>query len=176
MAESRVSREEINVYEHASFIFERMNDGGCLLVAMDKQGRANPMTIGWWLLGPFYEGHAISAVAVKPQRYTFRPMEESDEYVIAVPGKDIRPAVDFCGTKSGRDCDKWKETGLTPIPSVNVLTPSIKECPINIECSIYHRERPPHMILTPAHRREPTEQQHTIYFSKILAAYKHITT
>ena len=164
--------EQIDLLKHADFVFERMRNGGCLLVAMDSDGVANPMAIGWWLLGPFYHGNAISAVAVTPQRHTFRGMEDNAEHVIAVPGDDIRAAVDFCGTRSGRDCDKWAETGLTRIPSRHIAVPSIQECIINIECRTYHRQRPPHMILTPEHRQAPIDRQHTIYFAEILAAYR----
>ena len=49
--------------------------------------------------------------------------------------------------------------------------PSIAECPINVECRIYHKQRPPHYLLTPEHRRNPLEEQHTIYFGEVLGTY-----
>ena len=73
--------------------------------------------------------------------------------------------------ESGRDHDKFRETGLTPIPSAQVRPVSIAECPIHVECRIYHKQRPPHGILTPEHREKPLEMQHTIYFAEVLGTY-----
>jgi len=84
----------------------------------------------------------------------------------------IAEQVRFCGVKSGRDCDKFKETGLTPVPSARVRAPSIAQCPIHVECRIYYKQRPPHFILTPEHRERPLAEQHTIYFAEVLGAYR----
>ena len=91
--------------------------------------------------------------------------------IIAVPDDTLRAAVNLCGTKSGRDLDKFKAAGLTPIPSVHVRPPSIAECSINVECRIYTTIAAPHLLLTPEHRRAPVSKQHTIYFAEVLGAY-----
>jgi flavin reductase (DIM6/NTAB) family NADH-FMN oxidoreductase RutF len=59
---------------------------------------------------------------------------ETGDFVLNVPTTDIFEAVDFAGTKSGRDYNKFTECGLTPIPASKVKSPMIKECPVNIEC------------------------------------------
>ena len=89
-----------------------------------------------------------------------------------MPDDALEEAVEFCGTKSGRDYqDKFEAAGLTAVPSVQVRAPSIAEAPINVECRIYARIAPPHMLLTPEHRRRPLQQQHTIYFAVVLGTY-----
>jgi len=145
---------------------------GVLLTSVGSDGVPNVMTIGWGLYGWFYHGHPVAVVAVRPARHTFRLLDEVGEFVLCVPADAIAEQVRFCGVKSGRDCDKFKETGLTPVPSARVRAPSIAQCPIHVECRIYYKQRPPHFILTPEHRERPLAEQHTIYFAEVLGAYR----
>jgi flavin reductase (DIM6/NTAB) family NADH-FMN oxidoreductase RutF len=163
--------EQVNITDYLNIAFDKCRHGGLLITAVGKDGKPNAMTIGWWLFGPFYHGNDMSVIAVCPPRYTFKLLEEVGEYVVVVPTGEMAEAVAFCGSKSGRDYDKFAETGLVPVASCHVKPPSVKGAILNIECRIYHKERPPHMLLTPEHRQRPVEQQHTIYFSEVLGAY-----
>jgi len=166
-------REELSFWDCASEILARMRNGGVLCSVVDKAGNQNLLTLGWGQIGPAYHGHPIFVIAVTPLRYSWRFLEEVPEFVISVPDDSLAEAVDFCGTRSGRDYDdKFAAAGLTAIPSVHVAAPSIAEAPINVECRIYARIAPPHMLLTPEHRRRPLEQQHTIYFAEVLGTYR----
>ncbi len=165
-------RVEIDLYSCASEILNRMHNGGVLCTVVDAAGKQNLLTLGWGQVGPFYHGHPILTVAVTPLRYSFRFLEQIPEFVIAIPDDTLRDAAALCGSRSGRDLDKFRAAGLTPVPSVHVRAPSILECPINVECRIYTRVVPPHMLLTPEHRQRPTEEQHTIYFSEVLGTYR----
>ena len=98
-------------------------------------------------------------------------MEDVPEFVVAVPGDDLDEAVHICGTQSGRDGNKFDLAGLTPIPSHHVRAPSIGECPVNIECRVFHAQHPPHPLLTPEHRQTPVKDQHTIYFAEVVGLY-----
>lgn len=164
---------KVNLFDYLDQTLKMAETTGVLLTSVDKDGRPNAMTIGWLLLGRSYHENPIAVVAVRPARYTFKLLDEVEEFVIAVPSPELEEAVAFCGEKSGRYANKFEETGLTPMPSVQVKPPSIKECVINIECRIYDKIRPPHYILTPEHRRAPTPQQHTIYFAEALGTYKY---
>jgi len=163
---------EVNLWDYLNQTLRIAEDIGVLLVSIDNQERPNVMTIGWVLLGRSYHGNPIAEVAVRPATYTFKLLDEVEEFVIAVPPLELKKAVDFCGEKSGKDLNKFTETELTPIPSVHVKPPSIKECIINIECVIYEKVRPPHFILTLEHRRSPLSKQHTIYFAEVLGVYQ----
>lgn len=165
-------RVEIDFYSCASEILNRMRDGGVLCTVADEAGEQNLLTLGWGQIGPFYHGHPILTIAVTPLRYSFRFLEEVSEFVIAVPDDTLRHAATLCGTRSGRDLDKFEAAGLAPVPSVHVRTPSILECPINVECRIYTSVAPPHMLLTPEHRQHPIQDQHTIYFAEVLGTYR----
>jgi len=170
-------RHEVNFADviealHRQTDFRGAGGHGVLLTSCAQDGRANIMTIGWGLYGSFYHGHCVAVVAVRPACYTFGLLDEVPEFVLCVPTDDIAEAMAFCGKASGHTCDKFAETGLTALPSTHVRPPSITECPISIECRIYHAQRPPHYILTPEHREQPLEAQHTIYFAEVLGAFR----
>jgi len=167
-----MARRELGFGQCLGAAYERLTHGGCLLNTVSADGVPNTMTIGWALFGYFYHGRPMVAAAVKPERYTFQLIEAVPEFVVSVPTPELSEAVAYCGRASGCDGDKFTAAGLTPTPSVYVRPPSIAECPINIECRIYHAERPPHGLLTPEHRREPVEKQHTIYFGEVLGTYE----
>ena len=162
----------LDFWAHTDEILHRMHHGGVICTVVDQTGAQNLLTLGWGLIGPFYHGHPIFAIAVTPLRYSWRFLEAVPEFVIAVPDDTLKEAVRFCGTQSGRDRDKFAATGLTPTPSVHVKAPSVLECPVNIECRIYTRVAPPHMLLTPEHRQAPLDEQHTIYFAEVLGSYQ----
>lgn len=150
--------------------FFKLSHGGLLLTSIGKDGKANVMTVGWWLFGRVYHGKPMSVVAIRPATHTFKLLSEIPEYVLCVPTDEISEAVAICGTESGRDVDKFAKCKLTPVPSQYVKPPSIRESILNIECRVYHQQGPPHMILTPEHREKPIEHQHTIYFSQVVGS------
>ncbi|HBF39374.1 MAG TPA: flavin reductase family protein [Firmicutes bacterium] len=94
----------------------------------------NIITIAW--TGVFSYHPNIVYIAVHPARYSNAMVRESMEYVINIPSENIAKAVDYCGIVSGKNVNKFLETGLTPIPASIVKAPLIKECLINMECKV----------------------------------------
>jgi len=166
-------RDQVDLLAVASEVLDRMANGGVLCNLVDGTGRANTLTIGWGLIGRGYHDHPIVAIAITPLRYSWRFVEEVPEFVLSVPDAGcLRPALDLCGSASGRDLDKFTAAGLTLVPSIDVRPPSIREFPLNVECRVYTKVAPPHFLLTPEHRQRPIEHQHTIYFAEVLGAYR----
>ena len=168
-----MQRRPLDFYEHAEEILRRMAGDGVLCTVSDAAGRDNVLTLGWGQIGRAYEGDPIVVIAITPLRFSFRFIEEVGEFVIAVPDDSLAAAAELCGTKSGADMDKFEAAGLTKVQSADVKPPSIAECPINIECSVYATIAPPHELLPPPHRRRPLAEQHTIYFARVRGAYKY---
>lgn len=164
-------RTSLDFWRHSEEILSRMRYGGVLCTVVDEAGEQNVITLGWGQIGPFYHGHPVFVIAITPLRYSWRFIEDVPEFVIAVPDDSLQEAVLLCGTKSGRDMDKFAAADLTPTPSVEVQPPSIVECPLNIECRVYAKIAPPHQLLTPEHRQRPVGEQHTIYFAEVLGTY-----
>lgn len=75
-------------------------------------------------------------VGIRPNRHSYDMVKDAGEFVINIPGFDLLEATKFCGTKSGRDYDKFEECNLTPIQGSKINAPMIGECPINLECKI----------------------------------------
>lgn len=103
-----------------------------VLVSCGKGEEQNIITIAWHM--PISVEPPLMAISVSPRRYSHGLIKKYREFVVNVPTIDIIRAVHRCGSVSGRNFDKFKDTGLTPIASKKVGTPSIKECPLSIEC------------------------------------------
>lgn len=170
--------EKLDFWAVAGEILNRMRleRGGVLCTVANSEREQNLLTLGWGQIGPFYHGNPVFIIAVAPMRYSWCFLEEVREFVIAVPNDALRSAADLCGTRSGRELDKFRAAGLSRVPSMHVQPPSIPECPINIECRVYATIEPPHQLLTPEHRQRPLEEQHTIYFAEVLGSYRYHTS
>jgi len=92
------------------------------------------ITIAW--TGTINSNPPLVYVSVNPSRHSHRLIKESGQYVINIPSAEQAKALNYCGTVSGRDTDKFQGTGLTPIPATHVQAPLIKECPVNLECQV----------------------------------------
>lgn len=75
-------------------------------------------------------------ISVRPERYSYKMIKESGEFVINLTTEKLAKATDYCGVRSGKDIDKWKECNLTKVPADTVKCPMISESPVNIECKI----------------------------------------
>lgn len=108
-----------------------------LLTVYDEQNnRSNIITIAW--AGNVCSEPPMVSVSIRPARYSNQLVKKEMEFVLNIPTKDLLEKVDFCGTVSGREVDKFKATGLTPTPAQMVRGHWIKECPVNIEAKVRH--------------------------------------
>ena len=96
--------------------------------------KANIITISW--CGIVCSQPPMISISVRENRYSFNLVKEGGEFVVNIAGANLVNAVDFCGNNSGKDINKFKETGLTPEPAEKVRSPLIKEAPINLECQV----------------------------------------
>lgn len=100
----------------------------------DTKGNPNIITIAW--AGTVCTNPPMVSISVRPERYSHSILKETGEFVINLTTKDLAFATDYCGVKSGRDVDKFKEMKLTPMPATKVKAPLIGESPVNLECRI----------------------------------------
>ncbi len=105
-----------------------------LITSVDSEGKPNIITLGEVAMVSLHPTRV--SVGTRPATYSNGLIKATGEFVINFPTADMVNEVDFCGTKSGRDVDKFAETGLTPEPAVHVKPPLIKECPVNLECKV----------------------------------------
>lgn len=103
----------------------------------DKAGNTNIITAAW--TGNICSDPAMTYVSVRPERFSHHMIEETQCFVINLTTKALAKATDYCGVRSGRNVDKWKDTGLTPEKAVHIPAPLIRESPVNIECQVVKR-------------------------------------
>ncbi|MCD7762755.1 MAG: flavin reductase family protein [Lachnospiraceae bacterium] len=96
--------------------------------------RPNIITVAW--AGTVCTNPAMVSISIRPERYSYSIIRETGEFVINLTTKKLARAADYCGVRSGRDVDKFKEAHLTAIPAVHVGAPLIAESPVNIECRV----------------------------------------
>jgi len=94
----------------------------------------NILTVSW--TGTVCTDPAMCYISVRPERHSYNIIRKTREFVINLTTKSLAYATDWCGVKSGRQYDKFKEMGLTAVPATRVKAPLIKESPVNIECIV----------------------------------------
>ncbi len=106
-----------------------------VMVSCKREGeRPNIITVAW--AGTINSDPAMVSISVRKQRYSYDIIKETKEFVINLVTEDLTFATDYCGVRSGKDVDKFKEMNLTAIESRFVGAPSIAESPVNIECKV----------------------------------------
>ena len=105
-----------------------------MATCVDEDDRANIITLGMYM--PISIRPPMVCIGVAPQRHSHLLIEETGELVVNVPPITIKEQMHYCGVKSGREVDKFAETGLTPMPSLKVKPPRIEECFGHIECRV----------------------------------------
>lgn len=100
----------------------------------DKAGNSNIITVAW--AGTVCTNPPMLSISVRPERHSYHMIKESMEFVVNLTTEKLTYATDYCGVRSGRDVDKFKEMHLTQEKGSKVAAPLIKESPVNIECKV----------------------------------------
>ena len=94
----------------------------------------NMLTVAW--TGTVCSDPPMCFISVRPERHSHAIISRTGEFVINLTTRRLARAADWCGVRSGRDFDKFREMGLTAVPSEKVAAPLIAESPVNIECRV----------------------------------------
>ena len=106
-----------------------------VMVSCQREGeKPNIITVAW--AGNVCTNPAMLSISVRKERYSYDIIKESGEFVVNLTNRKLTKAADWCGVRSGRDYDKYKEMHLTPQKSQKVSCPGIEESPVNIECKL----------------------------------------
>jgi flavin reductase (DIM6/NTAB) family NADH-FMN oxidoreductase RutF len=159
-------------YMHAAEDSISKIKGGAFLTV--KSGNAlNTMTIGWATFGVVWS-KPIMMVAVRSSRHTFEIIEKASDFTVTVPIGDMRKETAYCGSKSGRDVDKFKMCNLETTNSRQVVSPTIKTRGRHYECRIIYKSAMDPAFFDKDHDSSlyPKKDYHTLYFGEILACYE----
>jgi len=125
-----------------------------VLVTCGKAGEENIITLAWAM--PTSINPPLIAISVRPTRHSYKLIKETQEFIVNIPTMNIVKETLFCGRRSGKTHDKFKETKLTPLPAKTVKTSIIKECVAHLECKL---------------KQTFTTGDHDIFVGEIVEAY-----
>lgn len=174
-------KKEINAFDYAGEICKAL-PGGILLTTKVGE-KVNTMTIGWGTIGIEW-GKPIFTVFVREGRFTREMLDQNPEFTINVPVESTdKKILGYCGSKSGRDCDKIADLGLTLVEPGEISVPGIKELPITLECKVIYRQTQDLAAITPENQARYYPQDvgsdspranrdvHIAYYGQIVGAY-----
>ena len=105
-----------------------------VMVTCGDMDNSNIITIAW--TGIINSHPPMTYISVRKSRFSYDIITKSGEFVINLAAADLVRSMDFCGVRSGRDIDKFGETGLTKEAADTVSAPMIAESPVNLECRV----------------------------------------
>ncbi|MBQ9305705.1 flavin reductase family protein [Butyrivibrio sp.] len=106
-----------------------------VMVSCMREGeKPNIITVAW--AGTICSDPAMLSISVRKERYSYDILKATGEFVVNLTSKKLARAADWCGVRSGREYDKFKEMNLTPLESQKISAPGIAESPVNIECKV----------------------------------------
>lgn len=104
------------------------------LITCGTMKNSNIMTVAW--TGIINSKPPMVYISVRPERYSYDIIKNTKEFIINLTTEELTYATDWCGVKSGRDFDKFKEMNLSKEKANFVKCPLIKESPVSIECKV----------------------------------------
>ena len=169
-------KKEVKVWDYAGRIMEAIDEGILLTTAAD--GEKDTMVIGWGHIGVIW-GKPVFVAYVRESRHTKSLVEKNGEFTVNTPLAPIdKNIIAVCGTKSGRDLDKFAELGLETEDGLTVSVPGIRQLPLTLECKVIYKQDQDSTALHPdvmARYYKPGTRNegdyHTMYFGEITAAY-----
>lgn len=105
-----------------------------VMVTCGDEKESNITTIAW--TGVINSEPPMVYVSIRPSRKSYEIIKQHGEFAINIPDSKLVWETDFCGTKSGKNIDKFKEAKLTKLKAQKISAPLIEECPINLECKL----------------------------------------
>ena len=146
-----------------------IKDGAFLVV--QARDRINVMTIGWAMFG-YVWGKPVMMVAIRKSRFTFGIIEEADSFTVSVPTGNMEKEVNICGTKSGRNLDKFRECNLSTTKARAIGSPILDIPGYHYECRImYKGAMDPRFLAQDLKQLYPMKDYHTLYFGEIVSCY-----
>ncbi len=150
--------------------FHLLDQEWALLVAGARS--PNPMTVSWGGFGTLWNRPVVT-VCVRPSRFTFCLLETEPEFTLNVLPESYRGALELCGSRSGRDLDKWRAAGLEKVPGETVAVPRVAQAELSFECRVLAS-----MNVTPTRFLEPSLEEfypekdyHRVFLGEVRAVF-----
>lgn len=164
------SEIDIKKLEDKVRVFTMFRDDWALITAGDEK-KINTMTAAWGGLGILWH-RPVATVYVRPSRYTLGFIDAQDAFTVSFYKQSYRKERSMLGAKSGRDCDKIKEAGFTPVFLDHA--PAFKEAELVLVCrKLYRQQMELTLALDPEIEKKcyPAGDVHIMFIGEIQKAY-----
>lgn len=162
---------EMRYNENIEKVLNQLSKGAFLTVSDGTN--INTMTIGWANIGIIWNKPTMM-VMVRKSRHTYSIIENAKDFTVSIPIEvDLQKSLVYCGSYSGRDVDKIKESQLSLKKSTSTITPIIAQCDMHYECKIVHSQplAPQNLEVDIKERFYITDDYHVLYFGEIVDSY-----
>ncbi|GAB4320916.1 MAG: flavin reductase [Bacteroidales bacterium] len=143
-----------------------------MLITAGTEEEYNMMTASWGGFG-FLWNQPVAFIFVRPQRYTYKFLEDNDWFTLSFFTKTYKSQLTFCGTRSGKDTDKTEMTGFKPVVTDqgNII---FEQAQWAMECrKVYYDDlNPDQFIDRLINRNYPNKDYHRMYIGKITELYR----
>lgn len=167
-----MNKRKIEITEYTDVITSALKKG--VFLTSKVGDKVNTMVIGWGHVGRIWERPVFIAY-IRDIRYTREMLDANPEFTVNIPVNGFsKEAFAICGTDSGRNMDKIKEAGLTPVIPEVISVPGIKEFPLTLECRVIYRQEQNAYRLPEDIRRQfytIETEDHIAYYGEIVSAY-----
>ena len=167
-----MNKRKIEITEYTDVITSALKKG--VFLTSKVGDKVNTMVIGWGHVGRIWERPVFIAY-IRDIRYTREMLDANPEFTVNIPINGFsKEAFAICGTDSGRNMDKIKEAGLTPVIPEVISVPGIKEFPLTLECRVIYRQEQDAYRLPEDIRRQfytIETEDHIAYYGEIVSAY-----
>lgn len=163
--------EKVDYNAYAKEALQQLPKGAFMNVRVGDE--LNTMTIGWGNIG-FIWGKPVFTALVRYSRHTYQLVEQADEFTVSFPlNGQLKKALGFCGSKSGRDVNKFDELSLTAVDGKDVTSPMIDECDLHYECKVVFKQPMDPEKLQESIKGDcyPEDNYHVIYYGEIVGTY-----
>ena len=166
-----IMMQEITYNHYAKEALDRLTKGAFLNVSHD--GQDNTMTIGWGSLGYIWR-KPIIMVMVRYSRHTYRMLDEAGEFTVSIPfGEAFKKELAFCGTKSGKDTNKFEGCNLASTRAHKVNAPLIEGCDLHYECKVVYKQAMEPGMIPREHDDKfyKNNDFHVLFYGEIVGTY-----
>ncbi|MFW6008057.1 MAG: flavin reductase family protein [archaeon] len=163
--------KKVDYNEYFSEASSSLSKGAFLTVKNNNE--LNTMTIGWATIGIIW-GKPVLMVMVRKSRYTYNLIENTGEFSVSFAfGDKMKKELNFCGTRSGRNYDKFEECSLITVPGDKIDTPLIKNCDLHYECKIRFKQamNKDNLVQEFDNKFYGSGDYHTLYFGEIVNTF-----
>ena len=115
-----------------------------LVTSKGKDGSEDVCTVAW--AGTVCTNPPMVSISLRPSRLSYTYIHETGVFGLNITTEEIVRETDFCGVKSGRDLDKFKEMKLKKERAAHIDCPLLAASPVNIECEVTEEKHPMNLV------------------------------